>query len=46
MAALGKQIDGAMTFSIEAESNSFSIPAEQEEMAHDLGAKGATFSLE
>jgi hypothetical protein len=45
MAALGKQIDGTMTFTVEAESNNFSIPAEQQDLAHDLAAKGATFSF-
>ena len=45
MAELGKQIDGTMTFTIEAEPNSFSIQAEQADMAHDPGAKGATFSF-
>ncbi|HEX7421395.1 MAG TPA: hypothetical protein VF505_16005 [Thermoanaerobaculia bacterium] len=45
MAALGKQIDGNTSFSIEAEPNNSSIPAEQAELAHDLGAKGATFSF-
>lgn len=44
MAALGKQIDGNTSFSIEAEPNNSSIP-EQAELAHDLGAKGATFSF-
>jgi len=45
MAALGKQIDGNTSFSIEAEANNSSIPAEEAELAHDLGAKGATFSF-
>jgi hypothetical protein len=45
MAALGKQIDGNTDFSIEAEPNNPSITSEQTDPAHNLGAKGATFSF-
>jgi hypothetical protein len=45
MAALGKQIDGNTSFSIEALPNNSSMSAEQVGKAHDLGAKGATFSF-
>ena len=43
LATLGKQIDGKMTFSVEAAANvpSFDAPAD---LSHDLGAKAATFS--
>ena len=44
MTALAKQIDGNTYFSIEVLSNNPSMSAEQADMAHDLGAKGATFS--
>jgi len=44
-AALAKQIDGKTDFKVEADANVFVIGDTDSDFAHDLGAKGATFSF-
>ena len=42
--ALSKQIDGATSFSVEADANVPGFEFAPSDLAHDLGAKGAAFS--
>ena len=42
--ALSKQIDGATSFSVEADANVPGFDFAPSDLAHDLGAKGAAFS--
>jgi len=44
-AALAKQIDGKMEFSVDADANVFVVGGSESDFAHDLAAKGATFSF-
>ena len=44
-ASLGKEIDGKMDFSVDADANVFVVGDSDSDFAHDLGAKGAAFSF-